>query len=96
MVDRNGDLDIQGEIVNYKVTPVAIQGNQTAALNRLTITVKVVFTNKYEPDKDFEQNFSEFAEYSSEEDFNSVKANLIEIISNALSDDIFNKCVVNW
>jgi hypothetical protein len=96
MVDRGGDLDLQGEITDYKTTPVAIQGDQTAALNRLTITVKVRYTNKYEPDKDFEQNFTEFADYSSTQDFNSVKADLIELISNALADDIFNKCVVNW
>jgi hypothetical protein len=96
MVDRSGDLDLQGEITDYKTTPVAIQGDQTAALNRLTITVKVRYTNKYEPDKDFEQNFTEFADYSSTQDFNSVKADLIELISNALADDIFNKCVVNW
>ncbi len=96
MVDRGGDLDIQGEITDYKTTPVAIQGDQTAALNRLTITVKARYTNKYEPDKDFEKTFTEFADYSSTEDFNSVKDNLIQIISNALADDIFNKCVVNW
>ncbi len=96
MVDRGGDLDIQGEITDYKTTPVAIQGDQTAALNRLTITVKVRYSNKYEPDKDFEQTFTEFADYSSTQDFNSVKADLVQLISNALADDIFNKCVVNW
>ena len=96
MVERNGDLDIQGEIVKYEIKPVAIQGDQTAALNRLSITVKVRFTNKYEPDKDFEQSFTEFADYSSTQDFNSVKAGLIEAISNAIADDIFNKAVVNW
>ena len=58
MIDRNGDLALEGEIVDYKTSPVAIQGDQTAALNRLTITVNVRFVNKYEPDKDFEQKFS--------------------------------------
>lgn len=96
MVDRNGDLDLQGEITNYETKPVAIQGDQTAALNRLTITVKVRYTNKYEPDKDFEQTFTEFADYSSTQDFNTVKDELVQLISNALADDIFNKCVVNW
>jgi len=96
MVDRNGDLDFEGEITVYKTMPVAIQGDQTAALNRLTITVNVRFTSKLEPDKDFEQKFTEFAEYSSTDDFNSVKTNLIEQISDALADDIFNKAMVNW
>ncbi len=96
MVDRNGDLAFEGEITAYKTTPVAIQSNQTAAMNRLTITVNVRFTNKYEPNKDFEQKFTEFAEYASDEDFDSVKATLIEQVSDALADDIFNKAVINW
>ncbi len=96
MVDRNGDLAFEGEITDYKTIPVAIQSDQTAAMNRLTITVNVRFVNKFEPDNDFEQKFTEFAEYSSDQDFNSVKATLIEQISDALADDIFNKAVINW
>ena len=96
MVERNGDLAFEGEITVYKTMPVAIQGDQTAALNRLTITVNVRYTSKLEPDKDFEQKFTEFAEYSSTEDFNSVKAGLIKQISDALAEDIFNKAMVNW
>lgn len=96
MVERNGDLAFEGEIIEYKTMPVAIQGDQTAALNRLTISVNVKFTSKLEPDKDFEQKFTEFAEYSSTADFNSVKADLIKQISDALADDIFNKSMVNW
>ncbi len=96
MVERNGDLAFEGEIVAYKTMPVAIQGDQTAAMNRLTITVNVRFVNKFEPDKDFEQKFTEFSEYSSDQDFNSVKAQLVQQISEALADDIFNKAVINW
>ncbi len=96
MVDNNGDLALEGEIVDYKISPVAIQGDQTSAMNRLTITVNVRFTNKYEPDKDFETKFTQFIDYLSTEDFNSVKAQLIEQITKDLSDNIFNKAVVNW
>jgi len=96
MVDRNGDLAFEGEIVGYKTMPVAIQGDQTAAMNRLTIIVNVRYVNKFEPDKDFEQKFTEFSEYSSDQDFNSVKADLVQQISEALADDIFNKAVINW
>lgn len=96
MIDRNGDLAFEGEITAYKTIPVAIQSDQTAAMNRLTITVNVRFVNKFDPTKDFEQKFTEFAEYAADEDFNSVKATLIEQISDALADDIFNKAVINW
>ena len=96
MVERNGDMAMEGEIVDYKTTPVAIQGDQTAALNRLTITVNVRFTNKLEPSKDFEQKFTQFKEYPSTADLNSVQDELIAAIVELLTDDIFNKAVINW
>lgn len=96
MVERNGDLAMEGMIVDYKTTPVAIQGDQTSALNRLTITIEVRFTNRYEPDKDFDTKFTQFIDYSSTADYNSVKSDLIDELSEMLADDIFNKAVINW
>jgi len=96
MIEANGDLAIDGEIVGYKTTPVAIQADQTAAMNRLTIVVNVRFVNKIEPEKDFEQKFSQFIDYPSESDLNSVSAELVTAINEMLVTDIFNKAVVNW
>lgn len=96
MVESNGDLAIEGEIVSYKTTPVAIQADQTAAMNRLTIEVNVRFVNRLEPEKDFEQRFSQFKEYPSDAQLSNVSAELITIINEMLSTDIFNKAVVNW
>lgn len=96
MVDRNGDLALEGEIVDYSTSPVAIQGDQTAALNRLSITVNVRFVNKFEPEKDFEQKFTQFKDYSSDTDLSAVKDDLISEITEMITTDIFNKAVVNW
>ena len=96
MVERNGDMALEGEIVEYKTTPVAIQGDQTAALNRLTVTVNVRFANRLEPSKDFEQKFSQFKEYPSTADLTAVQGALIVEINELLTDDIFNKAVINW
>ena len=96
MVERNGDLAIEGEIIDYKTTPIAIQGDQTSALNRLTITVNVRFVNSYEPNKDFEQKFSHYLDYQTDADYNSVKEELILGITEMLTTDIFNKAVINW
>jgi len=92
----NGDLQIEGIITDYSTRPVAIQGNETAALNRLTITVKVKFTNLIDPAKDFESSFTRFEDYPSDQDLSQVKDQLVPVISEALIDDIFNKSVVNW
>jgi hypothetical protein len=96
MVDRNGDLALEGEITDYITTPVAIQGDQTAALNRLTLTVNVRFTNRFEPDKDFEQRFTQFIDYDSQQDLNSIQGELIETLTEMIATDIFNKAVINW
>ncbi len=96
MIENGGDLSIEGEITSYTTTPVAIQGDQTAALNRLSIKVNVRFFNKFEPEKDFEQEFSQFLDYSSEKDLSEVKEELIISINYMLVTDIFNKAVVNW
>lgn len=96
IVSRQGDYEIEGEIINYNISPVAIQGNETAAMNRLTITVKVRFTNKFDDSQNFEQVFSRYADYASSRNFSSVEGTLVTEISDALTDDIFNKAFVNW
>jgi hypothetical protein len=96
LVRENGDLQFEGVITEYSTRPVAIQGNETAALNRLTVQVKVKFTNTLEPDKDYESTFTQFQDYESTQDLSQVKDNLLPVINEALVDDIFNKSVVNW
>ena len=96
MVDEGGDLAFEGEITDYRTTPVAITASQTAAMNRLTITVKVRFSNRFDDTKDFEQNFSHYEDYPSEQDLNEVQDNLTPLIIEALVEDIFNKALVNW
>jgi hypothetical protein len=91
-----GDYTIEGEISNYSIAPVAIQGNETAAMNRLTITVRVQFSNKYDDTNDFDQTFSRYADYQSAMNFTTVEANLVSEINEALTEDIFNRAFVNW
>ena len=95
-VAQNGDLALEGEITGYSTSPIAITGNQTAAMNRLTVTVNVRFTNKYDESKNFEQKFSQYQDYPSGQDLNAVQDVLVEQIVEDLCQDIFNKAVVNW
>lgn len=96
MVPRNGDLRISGEITGYSITPQAIQADQTAALNRLSVTVQVQYVNTLDHTKDFEASFTQFKDYSSGDNFNTVKDGLLKDISNNLADNIFNRALVNW
>ncbi len=96
LLGSGGDLQLEGEITGYRTEPIAIQGDQTAALNRLTITVQVKYVNIFDESKNFDISFSRYSDYSSTEDLNTVQTGLIEVINEALVDDIFNKAVVNW
>ncbi len=96
LVDRNGDLNLEGSITQYNIQPVAIRGNETAAMNRLTIGVTIRFTNKTNTKQNWETSFSRYQDYSSSLNLVSVQEGLISDISDQLVQDIFNKAVVNW
>lgn len=97
MVNGEGDMVIEGEIVDYSTKPVAIQSNDQAALNRLTITVKVTFINHFDETQSFSnQSFSRYEDYPSTANLTTVADGLVKVISEYLIEDIFNKTVVNW
>jgi hypothetical protein len=96
VVNGVGDLDFEGEITRYFTKPMAITGDETAAQNRLTIEVRVKFTNEVESEYNFDTKFSQYADYSSDFDLSSVEQELVEEIVEKLIEDIFNKSVVNW
>jgi len=91
-----GDLHFEGFISDYQSRPVAIQGNEQAALNRLSITVSVRFSNKIDAKQDFESSFTRYVDYDSRKNLNSVEQELIAEICNQLTEDIFNRAVINW
>jgi len=96
LVDFNGDLMFEGEIQKYWTKPVSITQEETAAYNRLTITVRVKYTSINNPKYDFDTSFSRYDDYLSSELLTDVEDALTEIIVKELIDDIFNKSVVNW
>ena len=96
LTDASGDLQFEGEITGYKVKPIAIQANETAAQNRLTISVKVTFTNTLDENQNYSQSFSHYADFDSSQDLSSVETELIDQIVEVLSENIFNKAVANW
>jgi hypothetical protein len=96
LLTKNGDIRFEGYISDYQTRPVAIQGNETAAKNRLTVTVNVTYTNTKEEDKSFEKSFSRFADFDATQNLTDVEQALIAEINEQLILDIFNEAVVNW
>lgn len=96
LMKQNGDLQFEGSILDYNVAPVSIQSNDQAAKNRLTITVSVKYTNKFDETKNFEQNFTRFADFNASSSVSSQEDVLLTEINRQLTEDIFNKAFNNW
>ncbi|HCQ30488.1 MAG TPA: hypothetical protein DIU39_09390 [Flavobacteriales bacterium] len=96
IVPQNGDIQFSGAITGYTIKPVAIQGNETAALNRLTITVNVKYVNTKNEKENFETSFSRFADYDSNLNFSEVEEQVTKEVIDQLTQDIFNKAFSNW
>lgn len=100
MESQQGDLDFSGEITGYEVRPLSVQqsdqGRDFASMNRLTVTVKVVFTNNKDHEQDFNTSFSAYYDWDSTRSLNEVESSAVDVIVEQLVDDIFNKSVANW
>lgn len=96
LVPKNGDLQFSGYISDYVVSPVAIQGSDKPAQNRLTISVYVKYINPYDPSKSFEQTFTRFSDYDGTKNISEVESTLLTEIFRQLTEDIFNRAFNNW
>ena len=96
VTNGNADLLYEGEIVEYRISPMTATAQQTAAQNRLSMAVKVRFFNKTKEDVDFEQRFSFFFDYDATAQLNSVQVEAHEIIFERITQDIFNTSLADW
>jgi len=96
VVSAYGDLNFSGEIRDYRIQPVSIQGNEVAAQNRLTISVRVKFVNSIDTSQNYEKTFTHFADFDSRQQLVQVEQALVAEILEKLVEDIFNNAVANW
>lgn len=96
LVSSSGDLLYEGEIIEYRVSPMTATAEQRAAQNRLTMSVQVRFYNKTKEDADFEQRFSFFYDYDANAQLASVRDEAHQVIFERLTQDIFNASLANW
>ncbi|MET1258986.1 LptE family protein [Flagellimonas sp. DF-77] len=96
LTNSNGDLLYEGEIVEYRVSPMSATANQTAAQNRLTMSVNVRFFNKTKDDVDFERRFSFFFDFPGTQLLESVKSEAHEVLFERITQDIFNASLADW
>lgn len=97
MVKNGGDLIYEGEIIDYRITPMMATAEIKAAQNRLTIRVNVRFTNKNKEADDFEKTFDFFYDYKADKQLSGTDLDFaIKTIFERITQDIFNESLAKW
>lgn len=97
LINNNADLTYEGEVVNFTIAPMSTTADQTAAQNRLTITINVRYYNATKEEDDFEKKFSFYYDYPANQQLiGSVKDTAIAVIFERITQDIFNESLAKW
>ena len=96
IVGTGGDIEFKGTITGYSIRGQAPTAEQSTAINRLTITVKVDYFNMNNEKENWSQTFSRYSDYVSTKTLAEVEQQLYSEINSQLAEDIFNKAFVNW
>lgn len=95
-VRQNGDLEMEGEIVGYELTPLAVQEDSFASETRLTLTVSMRFRNNKVEGQDREERISAFRNFPADRMLTDVQDQLIAELVKEIVDQIFNSTMSNW
>lgn len=97
LTNSGGDLIYEGEIVDYYIAPMSATAQNTAAQNRITISVNVRFYNSLDPTRDFESRFSFYYDYPANSQLTGpVLETALDEIYSRITQDIFNASLTNW
>ena len=96
-VDVDGDLELVCEVTGYDVSATAVTADEQAAQSRLTVTVKIDFSNKKYPEDDVtNKTFSAYEDFDATLALDAVEGELCVTIIEKLVEDIFNATVAHW
>ena len=95
-VRRGGNLELEGEITGYQLTPMAVSADSYAAETKLTITIKVKFTNNIAPEESFEKTYSAYQTFDASQMLSDVQDELCTTMIAELAEQIYNDTVAKW
>lgn len=96
LVQNDGDMQIEGAIVNYSISSMSVSNSGEAMDSKLSMGVRVKFTNKANHSEDFETTFSAYQVFSNSNTINQVQDELNKLLIDDIVSQIFNKTVANW
>ncbi len=94
--EDQADIEFSGNITSYSTKPMALKADAVSAQTRLTVGVKIKCRNYKDPKKDWEQTFSAYQDYDSENNLADVESDLVTLIVEELTQNIFNKAFADW
>lgn len=95
-VRGGGNLEIEGEITGYALTPMAVSADSYASETKLTITVKVRFTNNVAPEESFEKSYTAYQTFDSSQMLVDVQDELCNTMITEIAEQIYNDTVAKW
>ncbi|MDD3322763.1 MAG: LptE family protein [Paludibacter sp.] len=96
LLKKGGDMNIEGEIVGYQLTPMAISADSYSSETKLTMTIKVRFTNNKNPEDDFEKTYIAYQTFDSNQMLTDVQDELMTVMVKEIADNIYNDTVAKW
>ncbi len=96
LTQEDGDFAFSGKITDYKVAPAAVQGNQSNAVTRLTVSIEIIFESNKDETKNFKEVFSRNVDFDASLSLASEEPRLITEVTAMLVQDVFNKAFINW
>ena len=96
LLKKGGNLQLEGSIVGYTLTPMAISADSYSSETKLTVTIAVRFTNVNNPDDDFEKKYTSYQLFKSSRLLSEVQDELMKIIVLDISEMIYNDTVAKW
>ncbi len=94
--NQKADLELEGEIVRYDLTPLAVKEDAYAGMTRLTMAVRIRYINNVNPNEDKEETFSSYQDFESDKLLDDVQDQLIDLLVKDIVDQIFNATMSNW
>ena len=93
---KGGDMELEGEITGYALTAMAIAADSYAAETKLTITVRVRFTNNKAPEDNFEKTYTAYQTFDSNRLLTDVQEELCATMIQEIAESIYNDTVARW
>lgn len=96
LLPKNGDLELEGEIIGYQLTPMSIAADSYSAETKLTLTVRVRFINNVRPEESFEKTYSAYQTFDSSRLLTDVQEELCQTMIKEIAESIYNDTVAKW